>query len=65
MATHGTERDAQRRYDFIRTELMTQGERILDIEQRLRDLQRSLDAFERSVGGSGGPVGSASTAMFT
>lgn len=49
MATHGAEREAQRRADYLKTEVQWMGERLRDVESRLADTLRRLDAAEQAV----------------
>lgn len=49
MATHGADREAQRRADYLRSEVMAVGERLRDVESRLADTLRRLDAAEQAA----------------
>lgn len=49
MATHGAEREAQRRADYLRSEVMSVGERLREVESRLNETLRRLDAAEAAV----------------
>jgi len=49
MAIHGQDREAQRRRDYQMSELMAQGERLRDVEDRLKGVLRRLDELEASL----------------
>jgi chromosome segregation ATPase len=43
VAIHGTERDAERRHNMIKTDIMSMGMRIEQIEARINSLNQRLD----------------------
>lgn len=49
MATHGTERALQARADRVATDLMAHSMRLSEVEDRLREAHRRLDALERQL----------------
>lgn len=58
MAVHGSQAEAQRRRDYIHTELMGLGERLRVVEDQLRDTKRRLQAAEAMIVREAGEVGS-------
>lgn len=49
MATHGTERDGQRRHDLIKTDLMFLGTRIQEVEDQISAMNRRLDELSEAT----------------
>jgi hypothetical protein len=47
VAIHGAEREAQRRRDYQRTEMISLGEAIRTAEAKLNDVSRRLEYLER------------------
>lgn len=58
MPLHGTEQEAQRRRDYLRTELMSLGERLRSVEEQLKDTTRRLDLAERMIQNGSSGIGS-------
>lgn len=56
MATHGSEREQQRHQDYMRTEVMSIGERLRTAEERLNDANRRLALVEAWLTATYGPV---------
>ncbi len=49
MATHGTEREAQRHRDYIKSEVISIGERLREVEEKLNAASRRLMIVERQL----------------
>lgn len=58
MAVHGAQSEAQRRRDYIQTELMSLGERLRVVEGQLADTKRRLIVAEAMIARDAAEVGS-------
>lgn len=56
MAIHGSEREQQRHKDYMRTEIMSVGERLREVEAKLNEASRRLAYVEAQLTAQYGPV---------
>lgn len=63
MPIHGAEREAQRRRDYQRSEMISLGEQLRAVEEKLNDASRRLARLERQLTNQDGSVQAGANAL--